>query len=86
MQIGARVETMFAPEPPANAADVARGRNGALESLLHVWFMNRGVLITPFHSMLLMCPATTRAEADRYVEVLDGFCAALIERCAGTGS
>ena len=82
-QIGARVETMFAPEPPANAADVARGRNGVLESLLHVWFMNRGVLITPFHSMLLMCPATTRAEADRYVEVLDRFCAALVERVAG---
>lgn len=79
-QIGARVETLYAPEPPTNAADVARGRNGVLESLLHVWFMNRGVLITPFHSMLLMCPATTRADADRYVGVLDGFCAALRER------
>ena len=76
-QIGTRVETMFAPAPPRDAADVARGRNGVLESLLHVYFMNRGVLITPFHSMLLMCPATTRADADRHVEVLAAFCGEL---------
>jgi glutamate-1-semialdehyde 2,1-aminomutase len=78
-QIGARVETMFAADPPRDAADVARGRDGVLESLLHVHFMNRGVLITPFHSMLLMCPATTRTEADRCVEVLDGFCDGLVK-------
>ena len=81
-QIGARVETMFAPAAPRDAAEVARGRDGVLESLLHVYFMNRGVLITPFHSMLLMCPATTRADAGRYVEVLELFCAALTARCA----
>jgi glutamate-1-semialdehyde 2,1-aminomutase len=81
-QIGARVETMFAPVPPRNAGDVARGRNGVLESLLHVYFMNRGVLITPFHSMLLMCPATTRADVDRYVEVLEAFCGELVEACS----
>ena len=56
-----------------------RGRDGLLESLLHVHFMNRGVLITPFHSMLLTCPATTRTEADRCVEVLDGFCDGLVK-------
>ena len=78
-QIGARVETMFAADAPRDAADVARGRDGVLESLLHVHFMNRGVLITPFHSMLLMCPATTRTEADRCVEVLDGFCDGLVK-------
>ena len=81
-QIGARVETLFAPAPPRDAADVARGRDGVLESLLHVYFMNRGVLITPFHSMLLMCPATTRADADRYLAVLEAFCGELIEDCA----
>jgi glutamate-1-semialdehyde 2,1-aminomutase len=76
-QSGARVETMFAPDPPRNAADVARGRDATLEALLHVYFMNRGVLITPFHSMLLMCPASTAADIDAYLQVLEQFCAAL---------
>ncbi len=58
------------------------GRDGVLESLLHVYFMNRGVLITPFHSMLLMCPASTPADSDRYVEVLESFCADLVATCA----
>jgi glutamate-1-semialdehyde 2,1-aminomutase len=74
-QSGARVETLFAPVPPRNAADVARGRNAALEALLHVYAMNRGVLITPFHCMLLMCPATSAADTAHCVEVIDCFCA-----------
>jgi glutamate-1-semialdehyde 2,1-aminomutase len=44
--------------------------------------MNRGVLITPFHSMLLMCPASTQADGDRYIDVLETFCADLVAACA----
>ena len=76
-QSGARVETMYAPEPPRNAGDVARGRDGTLEALLHVFFMNRCVLLTPFHSMMLMCPATTVQDVDRYLAVLAEFAKAL---------
>lgn len=81
-QIGARMETMYAPEPPRDAADVRRGRDGVLESLLHVYFMNRGVLITPFHSMLLMCPASRPEDSERYLAVLDTFCSELVAACA----
>lgn len=70
---GARVETMYAPQAPRSAAEVARGRNGLLEALLHVFFLNRGIVITPFHSMMLMCPATSRADVDRYLSVLGEF-------------
>jgi len=80
-QVGARVETMFAPLAPRNAADVARGRDGTLEALFHVFFLNRGVLITPFHSMLLMCPATSDADVDRYLQVLQEFGDALHAGC-----
>lgn len=76
-QLGARVEIMFASDPPQNAADVSRDRNGKLESLLHLFFLNRGVLITPFHTMLLMCPATTASEVDRFLSVTDEFCQAI---------
>lgn len=73
-QSGARVEVMFGQARPDNARDVAAGRNPALEALLHVYFMNRGVLITPFHCMLLLCPATTALEVDRFIDVLQQFC------------
>ena len=79
--MGARMETMYAPEEPFTATDVKNGRDGPLESLLHVYFMNRGVLITPFHSMLLMCPASTQADCDRYLRVLADFCRDVIAAC-----
>jgi glutamate-1-semialdehyde 2,1-aminomutase len=74
IQLGARVELMFSAGVPTNATDVAAGRDEALEALLHIYFMNRGVLVTPFHCMLLMCPATSDADARRFVSVLDVFC------------
>lgn len=77
-QLGARLETMFVSEPPRDAAGFRRSRDDALEALLHVYFMNRGVLITPFHCMLLMCPATTEADTGRYLQVLREFCAELV--------
>ncbi|MEO6273242.1 MAG: transaminase [Rhodoferax sp.] len=79
--MGARMETLYHPDEPFDATDVKNGRDGVLESLLHVYFMNRGVLITPFHSMLLMCPASTEGDCERYLQVLEGFCTALIARC-----
>ena len=82
-QSGARVETMLAPGAPRNASDVARGRDPALETLLHIYMLNRGILITPFHSMLLMCPATRAAHVQRYLEVFQSFCAQLSAGTAG---
>ncbi len=84
--LGARVETMYAPDAPRDARDVARGRDGPLESLLHVYFMNRGVLITPFHSMLLMCPSTDASDTQRYLDVLNSFCEDLQREARTEGS
>jgi glutamate-1-semialdehyde 2,1-aminomutase len=72
-QIGARAEIMFMPEPPRNGADVIAHRNGDLETLLHAFYMNEGILVTPFHTMLLMCPATTPGDVDRHTGVLERF-------------
>jgi glutamate-1-semialdehyde 2,1-aminomutase len=64
---------MFSPKPPRDGADVIATRRGDLETLLHAFYMNKGVLVTPFHTMLLMCPATTNADADRHTEVFTRF-------------
>ena len=38
-------------------------------TLLHLYALNRGVLITPFHNMALMAPTTTEAQVDRHTAV-----------------
>ncbi len=75
LRIGARMETLFAPEAPRNAADVRRTRDHALEALLHLYLLNRGVLITPFHNMTLCCPGTTTADVDCHVAAFAEFAA-----------
>ncbi|WP_048646782.1 transaminase [Nitratireductor soli] len=76
-QIGARAEIMFMPRPPKNGAEVIAARRGDLETLLHAFYMNEGILVTPFHTMFLMCPATEAADVDRHTGVLRRFVAML---------
>ncbi|MND04074.1 aminotransferase [compost metagenome] len=41
----------------------------ALDRVLHLYLLNRGVAITPFHNMTLVCPDTSEADVDRLVAV-----------------
>ena len=68
-RLGARAEYHFMPEPPRNGSEQWAHGDSELERLLHLWAMNRGVLMTPFHNMALMSPATTAADVDRHTDV-----------------
>jgi glutamate-1-semialdehyde 2,1-aminomutase len=72
-QIGARAEIMFMAEPPRRGADVIAGRQPDLETLLHAFYMNEGILVTPFHTMLLMCPATSPRDVQKHTAVFGQF-------------
>jgi glutamate-1-semialdehyde 2,1-aminomutase len=76
VSLGARAEYRFCPEPPRSGAESAAAGDRALEEYLHLYLLNRGVLITPFHNMALMCPATSEEDVDRHSEAFD---AALVE-------
>jgi glutamate-1-semialdehyde 2,1-aminomutase len=71
VSLGARAEYRFCPEAPRTGAESAAAANRALEEYLHLYLLNRGVLITPFHNMALMCPATTEDDVNRHTEVFD---------------
>jgi glutamate-1-semialdehyde 2,1-aminomutase len=77
VQLGARAELAFAPDPPRSGGASAALHDAALEDALHLFLLNRGVLITPFHNMALMCPATTEADVDRHTVVFGEAVAAL---------
>ncbi|MCB1001298.1 MAG: aspartate aminotransferase family protein [Acidimicrobiales bacterium] len=80
-QLGARAEYWFCP-PPRHGADAVRGIDADLDRFMHLWAMNRGILLTPFHNMALFSPHHQRADVDRHTEVFAGAVAAL----TGTGS
>ena len=69
VQLGARAEYRFTPRPPRNGGESAAAHDAELDAYMHLHLMNRGVLITPFHNMALMCPATTERDVDRHTEV-----------------
>ena len=56
---------------PRNGGQSAASADPALEDYLHLYGVNRGVLLTPFHNMALMCPATTPAHVDLHQRVFD---------------
>ena len=76
-RLGARAEYHFMPEPPRDGADQVAHADAELERLLHLWGMNRGVLMTPFHNMALMSPDTTEQDVDRHTEAFDAALEAL---------
>jgi glutamate-1-semialdehyde 2,1-aminomutase len=67
-RLGCRAEYMFAPERPRTGGEAAAGFDPDLDGLMHLYMLNRGVLMTPFHMMALMSPATTEADVDRHSE------------------
>ncbi|CAN7645419.1 aspartate aminotransferase family protein [Pseudorhodoferax sp. LjRoot39] len=76
-QVGARAEFQFCDRPPRNGSEAAAAMNDALEHLLHLALLNRGVLITPFHNMMLVCPETSAADVERLVQAFDAVLAEL---------
>ena len=68
-RLGARVEYRFCAPAPRTGGESAAAQDDDLEDFLHVYLANRGVVMTPFHNMALMCPATTDADVDRHTEV-----------------
>lgn len=79
--VGARVELVFANPPPSNAAQMRKVLDPDLDfravEALHLWLINRGVLIAPFHNMMLVSPVTEDAAIDRLVAAVDGFAIAM---------
>jgi glutamate-1-semialdehyde 2,1-aminomutase len=73
VHVGARAELIFAPEAPQNAEDMRRHLDHDLLEAFHLYLINRGVLIAPFHNMMLISPQTGFDAIDRLVAAVDAF-------------
>jgi glutamate-1-semialdehyde 2,1-aminomutase len=76
--LGARAEYRFTAAPPRTGAESEAATDVELEDYLHLALLNRGVLITPFHNMALMSPATTEEQVDRHSAAFAEIVAALV--------
>lgn len=70
-RLGARSEYRFVSPAPSNGGVSNASADPELEDFIHVYLANRDVLLTPFHNMALMCPATREADVDRHQEVFE---------------
>lgn len=75
-RLGARMELQFRPDAPRDAAEARAAMQPEVEAALHLWWLNRGVLVTPFHDMLLVPPMAAEAGIDAVVDAFAGFMAA----------
>lgn len=71
VRVGARVEFMCTPTRPRNGGEAAQVIHRPIDEAVHHYLLNRGVIVTPFHNMMLICPATTAAHVDTLVTELD---------------
>jgi glutamate-1-semialdehyde 2,1-aminomutase len=68
-RLGCRAEYLFGPDEPKNGSEAHDAMDFELERFMHLYAMNRGILLTPFHNMALMAPQTGKEDVDRHTTV-----------------
>jgi glutamate-1-semialdehyde 2,1-aminomutase len=68
-RLGCRAEYLFAAKTPKNGTEAHDAMDFELERFMHLYAMNRGVLLTPFHNMALMSPQTDTSDVDQHTRV-----------------
>lgn len=72
VRVGLRAEIVSASEHPRNGTQALLFAHSEAEHALHLYCLNRGVVITPFHNMMLVCPETRADDVARLLDALDG--------------
>ena len=73
VHVGARAELIFAPQAPKNAEEMRKHLDHDLLEAFHLYLINKGVLIAPFHNMMLISPQTGFDAIDRLVSAVASF-------------
>ncbi|HZQ69466.1 MAG TPA: aspartate aminotransferase family protein [Terriglobales bacterium] len=68
-RLGCRAEYLFTSKVPRNGTEAHDAMDFELERFMHLYAMNRGILLTPFHNMALMSPATSKEDVDHHSRV-----------------
>ena len=77
-QLGARAEYRFVSPGPRTGTESAAAYDSDIEEYLHLYMSNRGLLLTPFHNMALMCPTTSPADVDLHTKLFNAAVSELV--------
>lgn len=77
--VGARVEFVCSANPPRNGSEARKAMDHELENAIHIYLTNRGVLLAPFHNMMLLSPVTQPEQVDRLLQEMGNCVAELLE-------
>jgi glutamate-1-semialdehyde 2,1-aminomutase len=77
-RLGCRAEYWMRPTPPMNGTEAVNAIDTDLDRLMHIYCLNRGILMTPFHNMALIAPDTTVADIDLHTRIFREVCAELV--------
>lgn len=80
VNVGARVELVCGQNPSNNGSEARAAMNHGLEAVIHLYLVNRGILLAPFHNMMLLSPVTNEHQVDRLVDELNNVASELLER------
>lgn len=69
VRLGARVEYQFRRTPSRNGSDAAAAADMLLSKYMHLYALNREILLTPFHNMALLSPYSRRRDVDQHTKV-----------------
>jgi glutamate-1-semialdehyde 2,1-aminomutase len=72
-RLGCRAEYLFREDRPRNGGEAAARKKPNLDALIHLYLLNRGILMTPFHNMALMSPATSETDVDAHTAAFAEF-------------
>lgn len=68
-RLGCRAEYWMRPVAPLNGTEAVEAIDNDLDRLMHIYSLNRGILMTPFHNMALIAPETSQADIDHHTRV-----------------
>lgn len=74
-RLGARMELQFCAAPPTDGAAARAAFDQPLAAALQLYLLNRGLVVTPFHNMLLVPPMASDEAVDRVAATVDAFAA-----------
>ena len=81
-QLGARAEFRYASPAPRTGNASAAAADPLLDEYFHLYLANRGVLLTPFHNMALMSPATRSEDVALHCDLFADAVNSLVEQLA----
>jgi glutamate-1-semialdehyde 2,1-aminomutase len=79
-QVGARAEYRFTSPAPVNGTAAMQAGDDELDEFMHLFMCNRGILMTPFHNMALMCPTTQDEDVAEHSRLFEAALAELTGR------